>query len=359
MIDCRTYPARSVQEPDKDKVQRGSRDGFVETIVFNTALIRRRIRDPKLTMEVLQTGQRSMTDIALCYITDRVNEKLLAEIRDKIKNLKVDSLTMNQQSLVECLYPYKWYNPFPKFKFSERPDTAAASILEGNIVILVDNSPSAIILPSSVFDIMEEADDYYFPPVTGTYLRLSRLIITCMTFLITPLWLLLVQNPEWLPEWLLFINVKETINVPIILQLLLLELAIDGLRLAAVNTPSMLTTPLSVMAALVLGEFSVKSGWFNSEPMLYMAFVSIANYSQSSFELGYAIKFLRIITLILTALFNLVGFIAGIIFSALALALNKTISGDSYIYPLIPFSWKNLKRELFRVRLPHTEEPRT
>ncbi|MFQ9511166.1 MAG: spore germination protein, partial [Lachnospiraceae bacterium] len=239
------------------------------------------------------------------------------------------------------------------------PDTAAASILEGNIVILVDNSPSAIILPSSVFDIMEEADDYYFPPVTGTYLRLSRLIITCMTFLITPLWLLLVQNPEWLPEWLLFINVKETINVPIILQLLLLELAIDGLRLAAVNTPSMLTTPLSVMAALVLGEFSVKSGWFNSEPMLYMAFVSIANYSQSSFELGYAIKFLRIITLILTALFNLVGFIAGIIFSALALALNKTISGDSYIYPLIPFSWKNLKRELFRVRLPHTEEPRT
>lgn len=359
MIDCRTYPARSVQEPDKDKVQRGSRDGFVETIVFNTALIRRRIRDPKLTMEVLQTGQRSMTDIALCYITDRVNEKLLAEIRDKIKNLKVDSLTMNQQSLVECLYPYKWYNPFPKFKFSERPDTAAASILEGNIVILVDNSPSAIILPSSVFDIMEEADDYYFPPVTGTYLRLSRLIITCMTFLITPLWLLLVQNPEWLPEWLLFINVKETINVPIILQLLLLELAIDGLRLAAVNTPSMLTTPLSVMAALVLGEFSVKSGWFNSEPMLYMAFVSIANYSQSSFELGYAIKFMRIITLILTALFNLVGFIAGIIFSALALALNKTISGDSYIYPLIPFSWKNLKRELFRVRLPHTEEPRT
>src|SRR5699024_6414321 len=277
-------------EPEKDKTMRGSRDGFVETLVFNTALIRRRIRDPQLTMEVLQTGRRSMTDICLCYIEDRVDSGLLEKLRRKIQSLEVDALTMNQQSLAECIYPYKWYNPFPKFKFTERPDTAAACVLEGNIAILVDNSPSALILPSSVFDIIEEADDYYFPPITGTYLRLTRLIISIMTLIVTPLWLLLMQNPDWLPDWLLFIRVKETVNVTLILQLLLLELSIDGLRLAAVNTPSMLTTPLSVMAALVLGEFSVKSGWFNSEPMLYMAFVAVANYTQSSFELGYAIK---------------------------------------------------------------------
>ena len=354
-IDCRTYPARSVSEPEKDKTMRGSRDGFVETLVFNTALIRRRIRDPQLTMEVLQTGRRSMTDICLCYIEDRVDSGLLEKLRRKIQSLEVDALTMNQQSLAECIYPYKWYNPFPKFKFTERPDTAAACVLEGNIAILVDNSPSALRLPSSVFDIIEEADDYYFPPITGTYLRLTRLIISIMTLIVTPLWLLLMQNPDWLPDWLLFIRVKETVNVPLILQLLLLELSIDGLRLAAVNTPSMLTTPLSVMAALVLGEFSVKSGWFNSEPMLYMAFVAVANYTQSSFELGYAIKFMRLITLILTAIFNLPGFIAGVIISVLAITCNKTFSGRNYFYPIIPFSWRKVKERFFRLRLHHTE----
>ena len=352
-IDCRTYPARSVQEPDKDKVLRGSRDGFVETLVFNTALIRRRIRDPYLAMEVMQAGDRSRTDIALCYIEDRVDRKLLDEIKQKIQSLEVDALTMNQQSLAECLYPYKWYNPFPKFKFSERPDTAAASMLEGDIVILVDNSPSAMILPSSAFDIIEEADDYYFPPITGTYLRLSRFLITLVTLLLTPVFLLLVQNPEWVPEWLSFVRIADDVHVPIIFQLLILEMAIDGLKLAAVNTPSMLTTPLSITAALVLGEFSVKSGWFNSETMLYMAFVAVANYSQASFEMGYALKFMRIIILTLTALFNVWGFAGGILLVTLAVVFNKTISGKSYIYPLLPFSWKGCKRRFFRQRLPH------
>ena len=294
-IDCRTYPARSVAEPDKDKVLRGSRDGFVETLIFNTALIRRRIRDVDFTVEIAQAGESSHTDIAICYMKKRVDEQLLSTIKDRIDHLQVDALTMNQESLAECLFPYKWYNPFPKFRFSERPDTAAASILEGNIVILVDNSPSAMILPSAVFDIIEEADDYYFPPVTGTYLRLSRMTFSFLSLYLTPIWLLLMQNPRWIPDWLEFINLADEPHVPLIFQLLILEFAIDGLRLAAVNTPSMLTTPLSVIAGIVLGEYSVKSGWFNSETMLYMAFVTVANYSQSSYELGYAIKFMRVI----------------------------------------------------------------
>ena len=355
-IDCRTYPARGVSEPEKDKVMRGSRDGFVETLVFNTALIRRRIRDPKLVMEIMTAGESSHTDIAICYMQNRVDKPLLDLIKKRIQNLKVDALTMNQESLAECLYPHKWYNPFPKFKFSERPDTAAASVLEGNIIILVDNSPAAMILPSSVFDIIEEADDYYFPPITGSYLRLSRMLISLLSLLLTPIWLLFMQNPELIPSWLAFIRVSDPLNVPLIWQLLILEFAIDGLRLAAVNTPNMLTTPLSVIAGIVLGEYAVKSGWFNSETMLYMAFVTIANYSQASFELGYAMKFMRIIILILTAIFNIWGFTAGVIFSACAIIFNKTIAGKSYIYPLIPFSFKALKKRFLRGRLPHTEK---
>lgn len=352
MLDCRTYPARGVEEPEKDKVLRGSRDGFVETLIFNTALIRRRIRDPKLIMEILTAGNSSHTDIAVCYMDGRIDEELLNKIRNRIQNLRVDALTMNQESLAEGIFPHKWFNPFPKFKFSERPDTAAACILEGNIVILVDNSPAAMVLPSSVFDIIEEADDYYFPPVTGTYLRLSRMATAVLCLLLTPTWLLAMMHADALPQWLAFTKLSDVTYVPLIFQLLILEFAIDGLRLAAINTPNMLTTPLSVIAGIVLGEYSVKSGWFNSETMLYMAFVTIANYSQSSFELGYALKFMRIIMLLFTAVFDVWGYVIGFVISVCAIVFNKTIAGKSYIYPIIPFSWKELKKRFFRGRLP-------
>ena len=350
-IDCRTYPMRSVSEPEKDKALRGSKDGFVETVVMNTALIRRRIRSPKLVMEMFNAGRTSKTDIVLCYMADRVDQQLLQEVQKRIRQIDVDALTMNQESLAECIYERKWFNPFPKFKFTERPDTSAAAILEGNIVALVDNSPQAMIIPTSIFDIVEEADDYYLPPITGTYLRLSRFLIALITLFLTPTFLLLVQNPDWIPPWLEFIKVKEVINVPLIWQLLILELAIDGLRLAAINTPSMLSTPLSVVAGIVLGQFTVDSGWFNSEIMMYMAFVAIANYTQSSYELSYALKFMRLLILILTFIFDLWGFIAGTVFAVVAIVTNKTIAGKSYIYPLLPLNLRQLKKRFIRSRL--------
>lgn len=352
LIDSRTYPARSVSEPEKDKSLRGSRDGFVETLVFNTALIRRRIRSTELAMEITQAGESSKTDIVLCYMRNRVNQKLLKLIKERISQIQVDALTMNQESLAECLYHKKWLNPFPKFQFTERPDKAAAQVLEGNIVILVDNSPSAMITPASIFDMLEEADDYYFPPLTGTYLRFSRFLIALITYIMTPFYLLLTENMNWVPANFRFIMLKEATNIPVVWQFLILELAIDGLRLAAVNTPTMLSTPLSIMAALVLGEFSVKSGWFNSEVMLYMAFVAIASYTQASYELSYAFKFMRIISLILTAFFGIYGFIGGILILLFAIVSNQTMQGVNYLYPLIPFDGKKLSYRLFRRRLP-------
>lgn len=356
LIDCRTYPQRGVEEPEKDKVMRGSRDGFVETLVFNTALIRRRIRDPHLVMQMLAVGKSSHTDIVVCYLENRVNKELLNKVVQKIQNIKIDALTLNQESLAECMYKGCWLNPFPKFRYTERPDAAAASVLEGKIIVVVDNSPSVMILPTSLFGLTEEADDYYFPPVTGTYLRLSRIFINFIALLLTPVFLLLIQHPEWIPEGLSFIKIKDTINIPVVVQFLILEFSIDGLRIASMNTPNMLSTPFSVLAALILGDFTVSSGWFNSEVMLYMAFVAIANYSQVSFELGYALKFMRIITLILTGLFSLYGFIAGILITLFAVIFNKTISGHNYLYPLIPFNARLLVRHLFRISLPASEK---
>lgn len=330
-IDCRTYPARGVEEPEKDKSLRGSKDGFVETVVFDTAMIRRRIRDPQLVMEMLEVGESSRTDVVLCYMKNLVNQSMLQNIRRRIKAIRTTDLCMTQQSLAEALLGTRWYNPFPKFKFTERPDTTAVCLLEGKLAILVDNSPAALILPTTILDMVEEANDYYFPAWTSLYLKVSRILILLLTVFLTPVFLLLMQNPQWLPEVFDFVLVRDMVNIPLVFQLLILELAIDGLRLAALNTPNMLSTPLSIVAGLVLGEFAVKSGWFNSEVMLYMAFVAVANYTQPNFELGYAVKFMRIILLILTALFDWIGFLAGTLLLVVLICTNRTLDGGLYL----------------------------
>ncbi len=350
LMDTRTYPQRQTSEPDDDKVMRGSKDGFVETIISNIALMRRRIRDVNFTVKPFSVSRTSKSDVVLCYMEDKVDHKLLDAITKRIESVKVDSLAMNQQSLVEAIYPKKWLNPFPKIKYTERPDSAAANAIKGNIIILVDNSPSALILPTSIFDITEEADDYYFPPFTGSYLRLARFLIVLASVFITPVWLLMQQNPDFVPEMFKFIITTEQFNVPIFWQLIILELAIDGLRLASLNTPTSLSGTMGIIGAIALSEFTIDVGWFSTEAILYMAFVTIAGFSQPNYELGYCVKFIRIMLLILTVLFNLWGFIAGVIFTAVLLLTNKTVSGKSYLYPLIPFNGKAFINKVLRLR---------
>lgn len=352
LLDTRTYPQRSTSEPDNDKVLRGSRDGFVETLINNTALIRRRIRDTELTVKAYSIGTQSHTDVAVVYMEGKADKKLLANLDKRLKAINVPSLTMNQQSLVEALYKNFWYNPFPKVKHTERPDTAASAVLEGNIVILVDNAPSALLLPTSIFDVLEEADDYYFPPVTGTYLKLARYFITIITVFITPVWLLALQNPDYCPELFRFVLLEEPQNIPVFWQLMLMEVGIDGLRLAALNTPNSLTTPLSIIGAIALSEFAVESGWVCMEAILYMALVTVANYTQPNFELGYSLKFCRVLLLILTYILNVWGFALGFIINLVLLCTNRTLSNKSYLYPLIPFNGKEFLRKILRVRNP-------
>lgn len=352
LLDTRTYPQRSTSEPDNDKVLRGSRDGFVETLINNTALIRRRIRDTNLTVKAYSVGTQSHTDIAVIYMENKVDKKLLANLDKRLKAIDVPSLTMNQQSLVEALYKNLWYNPFPKVKHTERPDTTASAILDGNIVILVDNAPSALLLPTSIFDVLEEADDYYFPPVTGTYLKLARYFITIVTVLITPLWLLALQNPDYCPEFFRFVLLDEPQNISVFWQLILMEVGIDGLRLAALNTPNSLTTLLSIIGAIALSEFAVESGWVSMEAILYMALVTVANFTQPNFELGYSFKFCRVLLLVLTYIFNVWGFIIAFIINLVLLCTNRTLSSKSYLYPLVPFNGKEFLRKILRIRNP-------
>jgi stage V sporulation protein AF len=282
---------------------------------------------------------------------DRADKKLLEYIKKQIDKIDTDALPMNQESLAECIHKGNWINPFPKFRYTERPDTVAAEILEGQICVLVDNSPAAMLLPTTIFDVIEEADDYYFPPITGTYLRMARAAITLLSLILTPLYMLYANNPQMIPEWLSFTTITEVQNIPVIWQLLILELSIDGLKLAAINTPSTLNTPLSLIAAIIIGEFAVNTGWFNEQTMLYMAVVAIANFTHENYEFAYSIKFLRLIMLILTAIFDLTGFIIGAIITVMVIVLNRTIARTSYIYPLYPFDAKKFMLRFFRVSI--------
>ena len=351
IIDARTYPARQTEEPENDRVIKGARDGFVETLIFNTALIRRRIRDPHLKMHYMSVGTRSKTDVVLCYIEDKADPKYVNSLKERISNIKVEALTVGTQSLIECLIPSRWYNPFPKVRTTERPDSAAAQLMEGNVLVICDNSPEVMVLPAGLFDFLQETNDFYFPPLTGSYLRIIRFIIFFMTLIFMPLWLIAIHNPDAVPPWLEFVIPQEHGRLPILVQLLLAEFIIDGLRLASMNTPGMLSNSLSVIGGLILGDFSIQIGWLIPEVVVYGAFVAIANFSQRNYELGYAFKFLRLILLVLTWFWSFWGFFAGLLICFALLVSNKTLNGErSYLYPLIPLDAKALNRMIFRVK---------
>ena len=351
MIDARTYPARQTAEPDSDRVMQGARDGFVETLVMNTALIRRRIRDPRLTMEHFSVGSSSHTDVVVCYMDGSAPKELVDGIKQRIRDIRTKSLTLGYQSLSECLIRRGWWNPFPKIRSTERPDTAAAQIMEGSVIVLCDTSPQAMILPTSIFDYLQQTDDYYFPPLTGTYLRLVRTAILLLSLFVTPLWYVSLEYAELLPEVLSFLVPKDPGALPIIFQLLLVEVAIDGLKIASMNTPDMLSNSLSVIGALILGDFAVSVGWVCADVILYMAFVALANFAQQNAELGYAIKFVRVLTLIAVWALGAWGLAVGAALFIILVATNKTVgAGRRYLYPLIPFNLKAMKRLLFRVK---------
>ena len=352
LIFARRYPERSIEEPDNEKSLRGPRDGFCERLVPNTALIRRRVRDPALTVELVTLGSETRTDAAIVYLEGKADQKLLTSIRKKMQSYPSSTLSFGEQTLAEYLVGKRWFNPFPKVRYTERPDSAAAMVLEGSVIILCDNSPSAVILPTSIFDFLQESNDFYLPPVTATYLRLTRLFMALLTVFFVPAWYLVINTPSFLPDWLTFVEVSKEGSIPVYWQIILVEFIIDGLKIASLNTPNSLGNSLSVVMGLILGDLAVQIGWFIPEVILYMAFIAIANFAQPSYEMGYALKFMRILLLSLTAVFRIWGFVAGVVAVGLLIVSNRTVDGSrGYLYPLIPWNGRAMKRYFTRARL--------
>ena len=261
---------------------------------------------------------------------------------------------MADQSLLErllaALGAANRLNPFPKVRYTQRPDIIAAHLAEGKAAIIVDNSPTVMLLPISVFEFFQDVDDYYFPKLTGNYFRLIRILNFFVILFLTPVYFLLVEYKDFTPEVLQFFVPAEDFAIPVFWQFILLEIAVDGLKLASLNTPSSLGMSLSVIGALILGEFSIDSGWFISQTILCMAVVALAAFTQPSIELSYAMKFGRILMLIGAEVFGIFGVIGAFAAYVAVMAATNTISGKSYLYPLIPFNGAALKRLLFRTK---------
>lgn len=350
LIDARTYPARSPEEPDIERVVRGSRDGYVETLVFNTALTRRRIRDRTLRMEYMQVGRRSKTDVVVCYLEDIADEDLVIDIKKSLEKIDTDGIPMAEKTVEEFISGNHW-NPYPTVRYTERPDTAAAHLYEGHVCIIVDGSPSVIIAPTTFWHHLQHAEEYRNKPVVGAYLRLVRFLAVWASIFLLPLWYLLAVQPELLPERLSFIGPNEDGQIPLYLQFLLIEVGIDMLRMAAIHTPSSLATALGLVAALMIGQVAVEVGLFSNEVILYLSIAAIGMFATPSYEMGLANRIFRLILLTLTAILHEIGFVIGTFLWVLLLVTMKSYNVP-YLWPFIPFDFKGMMDIIIRAPIP-------
>ncbi|MEW5784884.1 MAG: spore germination protein [Bacillota bacterium] len=350
VIDTRQYPARNPEEPDIERITRGSRDGFVETLVFNITLIRRRIRDPKLRVEAIKSGRRSVSDVAIIYIEDIAHPDIVGRIRAKIKKIEIDALPMAEKTVEEFITRSYW-NPFPLIRYTERPDVAAAHLIEGHVIIIVDTSPSVMIAPVTLFHHLQHAEESRHNPITGTYIRWVRLIGILLSFLIIPLWMLLVLEPLYLPEFLAFIGPKESVTVPLFLQFVIAHFGLDLVRMASIHTPSPFATALGLVGALLIGQIAVDVGFFVPEVLLYTGLVALGIFSTPSWELSMANRVVLLLMIVLTGTLHLPGLLLGL--AAITLRLITTRSfGFPYMWPLFPLNLKALFNIIIRRPVP-------
>ncbi|CAM4502473.1 Stage V sporulation protein AF [Paenibacillus typhae] len=346
VMDTRAYPARGPDEPSIERVVRGARDGFTETLLSNVALVRRRLRDPGLKYEMHQVGRRTRTDVCVAYIDDIVDKTQVQAVTDKIKSIDIDGIPLADKQLEEAIVGRGW-NPYPLVRYSERPDTVASHLLEGRVVIFVDTSPSVIVLPTTFFDLCQHAEENRQTPFMGTYLRWVRFIGVFASMFLLPLWMLMVIHPELKPAMLEFIGPQKMAKIPILGQFLIVELGVDLLRMAAVHTPTPLGSAMGLIAAILVGDIAVQTGLFVNEVVLYMAVASIGMFATPSYELGLANRIVRLALLLAVAAFQVQGFMIGSTLLVILLTTHRSYN-SSYLWPFIPFNAKAMGAILVR-----------
>lgn len=350
IIDLRHYPGRAPQEPDVEKVVRGAKDGFTENIIESSGLIRRRLRDPRLRCELIQIGERSKTDVCLCYLKDVANPGLLKTLRKELGSIKVDGIPMADNALEEFILQQGW-NPYPLVRFTGRPDVAASHLLEGHVILITDTSPSIMILPTTLFHHLQHVEEYRQVTASGGMLRWTRFLAVFASVFLVPLWLLLVQQ-HLLPTGLGFIGPNNhNYHLPLLIQVLIAEAGIETLRLAAIHTPTSLSTALGLIAAVLIGQIAIQVGVFIPEVILYTSVSAIGGFATPSYELQLANKLTRLFLILAAGLFHVPGFMIAVTFVIIYLS-HVTNLNTPYLWPFIPFNPTGLYNILIRRALP-------
>lgn len=347
VIDAKSFPVRSTSEPDLERVVRGARDGFVETLMTNVTLIRRRLRDPRLKFEVVQVGERTKTDVCIAYIQDVAAPELIDTFRNKVEKVVIDGIPLGEKQLEEVLVSKSGWNPYPLVRYSERPDVVAAHLLEGHVVLLADTSPSAMILPCTVFQLMQHAEEYRQTPAVGTYFRWVRYFGIIASLFLLPVWYLMVVHPELKPVGMEWLGPEKTARLPVIVQFLIAELGVDLMRMAAVHTPTPLATAMGLIAAILIGQIAVETGMFVNEVIMYMAVATIGTFATPSYELGMANRLSRIILLIAAAFLGVPGLVGATTVWLIVLTVQRSYNSP-YMWPFIPFNAKALYTVIIR-----------
>ena len=369
VVDVRKYPDRSPSEPSLERVLRGPKDGFIETLVFNTILVRRRLRDPNLRIEALQVGRRSKSDVVIMYIKDIADDQLVNLIRKRIKAIDGDAMTMSEKALQEWIIKKPWWNPFPNGKFTERPDVAAEHITEGHVLVMIDTSPNALILPVSVFSFLQSAEEYHEDVMVGTYLKWVRFLGVLFSWFVPPLWYAMVATHTHLPGKMNILMTPKVTDIPLFWQLVGLEIGVDLLRLALIFSPDPLGQSMGFFGAILLGDVAIKAKLIDALPMVLVAISAVGTFTAPDIDFGMAVRLLRGFLLVVTGAFTLIalpwlGFAIGIIIPIMVMLTNDSF-GVSYVWPLIPFNAKAalaqaarkpLNMKIYRPALTHPND---
>ncbi|NLY42763.1 MAG: spore germination protein [Clostridiaceae bacterium] len=353
VIGTRHLESRGVEEPPTEAVVRGPRDGFTETIRFNTALLRRRIRDPNFVMRNMTLGRRTKTNVVLCYIKGIAQPELVDKIEKKIKDIDTDDI--HEAGQIEQYIEDNKLSPFPQIQNTERPDKAATALMEGRVVILVDGSPFALILPANLYQFFQSPEDYYERWIIGSLLRSLRWIGSLLATFAPALYIAVVSyHPEMLPTTLALSVAadRELVPFPAIIEALLMEITIELLREAGARLPKPIGQTIGIVGGIIIGDAAVRAGITSPSMVVVVSITAIASFIIPSYSVAIAFRVFRFFSMFLAGILGLYGVCIAFILINIHLVILKSF-GVNYMAPVAPVQLRDWKDVILRLPIQY------
>ena len=327
------YPGMDVQEPDSEKVIRGSKEGFTDSVKTNTALIRKRVRSTRVKVQEINCGIRSHTAINLVYMEDLAYPSVIEEVKRRLVDYEIDGIM--DSGIVEQLAEEKWYSPFPQFQTTQRPDRAAIAVMEGRVVLLSDNSPVALILPTDLNSFLKTSDDYYNRFEVATFARILRYMAAFFSMTLPGLYLAVTNfHTQILPTPLLLSFWEARIGVPFpaALEVILMELSFELLREAGVRLPGAMGNTIGIVGGLIIGQAAVDANLVSPIVVIVVAFTALCSFSIPNEEFAFSFRILKFYMILMSAWLGFFGFLLGLLTVLVHLSRLRSF-GIPYLMP--------------------------